>query len=142
MSFKPEEFMQTQTEDASATEYIPIPEGEYTAVVAGVEGRETKTGKAVMDVTWQLDDPSNEDTHNKKVRQSIFLDLSDGGALRTGKGQNVQLGRLREAVSQNTPGMPWAPSMLEGQVAIVTVKQRSGDEGQIYTDVKGVTKIG
>ena len=141
MSFNPEEFMQTTTEEATSTEYVPIPEGEYNAVIDKVDGRETQKGSPVMDVTWKLDAPDVEDAHEKIVRQSIFLDLSEGGALLTGKGQNVQLGRLRAALGQNTPGQAWAPSMLQGNVAVVTVKHRMGDEGQIYNDVKHVAAL-
>ena len=144
MGFNINEFMQTSTTDNMATEYAPVPEGEYPAVITKTEGRETKTGKAIMDVFWKIDAPDAEDANERQVRQSIFLDMSDGGALLTGKGMNVQLGRLREAIGQNIPGQPWAPSMLEGMVALILVKQRFGEgeyEGKVYVDVKGVTKL-
>jgi len=141
MSFNAEEFMQAQTEESTSTEYVPVPEGEFNAVIHEVKGREAN-GNPIMDVTWKIDAPGNEEANEKQARQSIFLDISDGGALLSGKGQNVQLGRLRDAVGQNTPGQPWAPSMLEGQVAVITIKHSFGDEGQIYSNVKGTAKLG
>ena len=55
-----------------------------------------------------------------------------------GKGKNVALGRLREALGQNTPGKPWSFGMLVGQVAKVAVKHRITDAGDTFAEVKRV----
>lgn len=140
--FNPDTFMSTETTDANATTYEPVPEGEFQAVIDSVQPRVTPKGTPLLEVTWQIDAPGIEAAHERKVRQTIWLDVTESGGLATGKGKNVQLGRLREAVGQNTPGQPWSPSMLLGNVASVTVKHRFSEDGsEIYTDVKGVTKV-
>jgi len=135
-----ETFLNTTTTESSATEYAPCPEGEYNAVVDKLETRSPK-GNAILEVFWRLDAPGNEDAHERSIRQGFFLDLSPDGGLLTGKGKNVQLGRLRTALNQNVEGQPWSPTMMVGCVARVTVKNRAGTEGQIYSDVKGVAPV-
>ena len=139
--FDPDTFLSSTTTEASSTEYVPVPEGEYLAVVTKVAARATERAK-ILDVTWEIDDEAvkaETGLEHPTVRQSVFLDVNEQGALETGKGKNVDLGRLREAVGQNTPGQPWSPTMLEGQVARVRVAHRMY-EGRTYADVKGVAK--
>lgn len=141
-TFNPETFLNTPVEAPLSTEYTPIPEGEYTAVIEKVEPRTVgQDSKPVLDIVWRLDAPDSEDAHEKSVRQTIWLDVTAQGSLDYGKGKNVQLGRLRDAVGQNQPGQAWMPSMLVGNVARVSVKHRMGNEGQIFADVKGVAKL-
>jgi hypothetical protein len=138
--FDPNMFLNSEVTGEMETQYSPIPEGEYNAFIEKVEPRVTTTGRAIMDVHWKVDAPGNEEANERQVRQSIFLDLTEQGTLDRGKNKNVQLGRLRDALSQNGP-QPWNPGMLSGGVAKVLVKHRAGDDGAIFTDVKGVTKI-
>lgn len=135
-----ESFLNTTITDSTATEYAPCPEGEYNAVIDKLETRSPK-GNAILEVYWRLDAPGVEDADGRSIRQGFFLDLSPEGTLLTGKGKNVQLGRLRDALKQNVDGQPWTPTMMIGQVARVTVKNRAGDEGQIYSDVRGVAPV-
>ena len=144
-TFNPDQFLNTETSDATSTSYTPIPEGEYPACVKEIKPRVTTSGKAILDVVWSIDDADGaiEAATGMKqatVRQSVFLDLTDSGGLDMGKGKNVQLGKLRDALGQNTPGKSWRPGDLMGGVALVAVKHRSVDDA-IYTDIKGVTKI-
>lgn len=144
--FDADNFLSTTTEGEMSTDFVPIPEGEYSAFVKSVAARNTSSDKGefvILDVTWAIDDAEVAQTvgiDNPSVRQSIFLDIADNGGLDLGKGKNIQLGRLREAVRQNDGG-PWAPSMLEGQVAKVRVEHRL-HEGRIFADVKGVAAAG
>lgn len=141
-AFDPDSFLATTTTDANETDYVPIPEGEWVAVVTEIKARNPK-GNAILDVIWQIDDDqirAETGMDNPRVRQSIFLDVNEQGALMTGKNMNVQLGRLRDALGQNIPGQPWAPSMLEGQVAKVTTSQRV-DGDKVYSDVKSVSRL-
>ena len=55
------------------------------------------------------------------VRQTIWLDLTESGSLDFGKGRNVGLGRLRDALGQNETGKPWQPGMMVGGVAKIKV---------------------
>ena len=75
------------------------------------------------------------------VRQGIMLDITDSGGLDMGKGRNIGLGRLREAIGLNTPGQPFSFSMVAGRVAKVNVSHRIDGEN-IYAEVKGVAKLG
>lgn len=138
--FNPEAFLNTETSEATSTQYTPIPEGEYNAVIKSVTGRVTDSGKAILDVMWTLDAEGNEEAHGRDVRQSVFLDITEGGALASGKGQNVPLGRLREAVGQNVPGQLWSPNQLPGNVALVSVKNRQYED-QTFSDVKHVAPL-
>jgi len=140
-TFDPDSFMNSEVEEALSTEYVPIPEGDYQAVIDKATPKVTPNGNALIEVHWKIDAPGVDDAHEKTVRQAIWLDITGSGALETGKGKNVALGRLREALSQNVPGQRWNPGMLEGNVAKIKVKQRAGDDGAIYTDVKGVAKL-
>ena len=140
--FNPDAFLTQESTESNDTSFAPIPEGDYTAVIKEIKPRTTSTGKAVMDVVWAIDDQDVREAtglSEPTVRQSIFLDLTDAGGLDFGKGKNVQLGKLREALGQNTPGQAWSPAMLSGNVARVNIKHRIVDQN-IYADVKGVAK--
>jgi len=139
--FDADQFMSTSTEGAMDTEFTPVPEGEYQAVVKSIKPRESGE-YVILDVTWAIDDAEVSEVtglDNPTVRQSIFLDMTENGGLDMSKGKNIGLGRLRDAVNQNTGGA-WSPAMLEGQVAKVRVSHRLY-EGRTYTDVKGVAKV-
>lgn len=149
-AFDPSNFLDMQMNEGNSTVSIPVPEGEYTAVVDGEPeirqwtGRKdpTKTG-LVLDITWSIDDAGvKTELGRDKVtcRQSIMLELNTNGGIDTGRGRNVQLGRLREAVNLNEPGKPFSFRMLAGQVAKISVKHRV-DGDAVYAEVKGVARL-
>jgi hypothetical protein len=142
--FDTDTLLETTFSDALDTTQTPCPEGEYTAVLDDFKPRAFKTRDgdegAVLDVFWlpQLDAATEASLGRKpRVKQSIFLDLSASGGLDMGKGRNIGLGRLREAVGQNQPGKPWNFGMLKGSMANVIVSHRI-HEGNIYDEVKAV----
>jgi len=143
--FDEQAFLSTTTEGVMSTEYTPVPVGEYQAVVDKVNVRSGEGDKgtwAVLDVTWGLDSAEAAEAtgmDTPQVRQSIFLDITADGGLDLGKGKNISLGRLREAVNQNSGGA-WSPSMLIGSVATVKVDHRMY-EGRVFADVKGVSAV-
>lgn len=140
--FNPDTFMNTVLEEANETSFVPVPEGEYVAVIKAVKARSAKES-AVLDVTWGIDDPEVAKAtgfENPQVRQSVFLDVTEQGGLDMGKGKNIHLGRLREAVGQNQKGKPWQAGNLIGQVAKIKIAHRTY-EGEIQADVKGVQPI-
>lgn len=146
--FDPDVFLSTQVTGALDTRLLPCPEGEYPALIEDIKSRlQQKDGKEylIMDVVWLVDDDRVKQATGRdkvQVRQSIFIDRTPQGAMDVSKGKNVQLGRLREAVGQNTPGQPWAPSMLRGAVARVKVTHRPDPEtGDIYDKVSAVTSL-
>src|SRR5690606_13053223 len=102
--FDPELFMQQTVDEANDTQYLTVPAGEYHAVIEKVDipaDRKNKDGDPIypLDVTWEiLDEGVKAQLGRDKVtvRQSIFLDITESGALDMGKGKNVPLGKLRE----------------------------------------------
>lgn len=147
--FSPEQFLSTIVADSNDTKFVPVPAGEYTALVGEVKARSwvskqdpSKSGVA-LDVTWEIDDAGVKALLGREkvtVKQGLMLDLTEAGTLDMGKGRNVGLGRLREAVDLNRPGEAFAPSMLVGRVAKIKIDHRV-DGDQIYAEVKQVAKL-
>ena len=138
-NFNPEAFMQTQIEAQGETDYTPIPEGEYRALLKEVNAGTTPKGAPFLEVYWVIDDEEVRqllDDDEPTVRQTLWLDIDDNGMLAIGKNKNIKLNRLRDALGQNT-GKPWAPSMMEGNVAIVQVGHRLVDNAP-FAEVKNV----
>lgn len=147
--FDPNQFLDLQITEANDTKTIPVPAGEFLAVVDDVKCRtwNSKDGSKsglTLDVTWSIDDAGVKELLGREkvtVRQGVMLDMTEAGGLDMGKGRNVGLGRLREATNLNTPGQPFAFSMLVGRPAKVNVSHRVDGEN-IYAEVKGVAKLG
>lgn len=147
--FDPTQFLDMQFTEANDTVIINPDEGEYQAQIEKIDFRPwqsksdpSKAGLA-LDITWELQsEAARAKTGRDKVtvRQGLMLDMLTNGGLDMGKGRNISLGRLRDAVGQNVPGRPWTASQLIGQMAKVSLKQRV-DGDNIYIDVKGVTKL-
>lgn len=144
--FDPDSFLHMQVAEANDTKRVPVPVGEYMAVVEEVKVRPWQSKKdatqagLALDVTWAIDDQTvREVTGRDKItlRQGIMLDLTEAGGLDMGKGKNIGLGRLRTALGLNTPGQPFAFTMLTGQVGKVNVTHRIDGE-DIYDEVKSV----
>ena len=145
-SFNPDTFLNTETAESNATAYTPVPEGEFQASIKSIKPRVLTDGRAVLDVTWIVDDEvARQETGmaEPSVRQTLWLDTTESGGLDFGKGKNVGLGRLREALGQNAPGKPWAPGMLVGGVAKVKVSHSidKRDGVTINADVKAVLPL-
>lgn len=144
--FNPDQFLHTTTTEELSTKRTPLPEDEYQGVIDKIEAGATPKGTPYMEVTWAIEHPELEDEIGRtrsNVRQTVWLDLTDDGSLDFGKGRNIGLGRLREAVGQNSGGEPWAPSQLEGQAATVRVKHRAdkNDPELLFEEVKGVAAL-
>lgn len=151
----PTQFLNTQTTSALSTQLDPVPEGEYKAVSQAIDkdsfqSFDIKKGERAgqkgwrLNLVWKIDDEAAGEYNGRMVRQQFFLDLNaTGDGLDFGKGKNIGLGRLREALGQNQDGLPWAPSMLGSQVAKIKVVQRldENDSSKIYNDVAAVTRL-
>lgn len=144
--FNPDTFLSTEATEANATSYTPVPEGEHQAAIKAIKPRVLTDGRAVLDVTWGVSsDEAKEATGmaEPSVRQTLWLDTTESGGLDFGKGKNVGLGRLRDALGQNQSGKPWSPGMLIGGVAIVKVAHSidKRDGVTINADVKAVAPL-
>lgn len=151
-AFNAEQFEATTITEASSTERIPVDENEYAAVIDKYEFRPTsgKDGKSYLffDIHWAIDSEEQRKKLGREkvvVRQSISLDRTETGALASGKGINVDFGRLREAVGLNQNGQPFRFPDLIGRPAMVKVKHRTfknaADEDEIAAEIRGVAKM-
>lgn len=153
--FDVNEFMNASVDTAMSTQMIVCPEGEYPFMIGSdaqmlvpknLTGISNKTGKPYD--FWQLEltclcmsDEVKQKLKrdNVPVRLRINLDL-EGGKLKTGEGENVALGRLREALGQNKPG--WKPAdLLNAGPFIGKVEHSQGKDGAVYADIGRVAKI-
>lgn len=122
---------------------IPVPIGDWRAVIKKYEIRMPKD-QPLVEVYWCIDEHEVvEETGREEpmVRQTIWLDVTENG-LDNGKGKNVQLGKLREALGQNDASKPWGFGNLLGCVAVVKVVHTAGkDDGTIEAKVVRVAEI-
>lgn len=147
-TFDPTTFLNQTFDEGNSTVSVPVPEGEYMAIADNpkIETWQKKDGSASglkLALDWVIQDETLAAELGRKevkVRQQQMLDLTETGQLDFGKGKNIGLGRLREAVDLNTPGQPFAFSMIGGRAAKVLIKHRI-DGDQIYAEVKAVAKI-
>ena len=147
--FNPEQFLDQQFTEANDTKLVPVPVGEYTAIAGEVKCRQwqskadpSKSG-LTLDITWEIDDSAVKELLGRDkvtVRQGIMLDLTDSGSMDMGKGRNVGLGRLREALNLNQPGQVFSFSMIPGRLAKVAVSHRIDGEN-IYAEVKSLARL-
>lgn len=129
--FDAQTFAQMTFTDANSTESTPIPVGEW---VFQIEKAEVKTWQKREDpsvaglkllLTLSNEDPAITAITGRKTNKLIYelmLDLTDAGGLDFGKGMNIRLGRLREAVGLNKPGQPFSFDMLIGRAVKASVK--------------------
>lgn len=147
--FDPQQFLDMPIEGANDTVNTPVPVGDYPAAVEKVDVRQwrkrddpTSCGLA-LDLLWSIESDTVKQLlgRNKVLcKQGIMLDLTESGGLDIGKGKNIGLGRLREAVGLNTSGQPFSFSMLLGHMALVNIKHRVDGEN-IFAEVKSVAKL-
>lgn len=148
--FDPEAFLDTTVDAPMETKRTPIPEGDqYIGTIKDLKLRTAKD-RVIADITWSvLNVPEEVKARlgfqtDPTSRQSIFLDFDGNGRLATGPNMNVQLGRLREALGQNQPGMAWKMLMLKGAgPAQLKVSNRPDprDASIIYDEVASVTRL-
>lgn len=147
--FNPETFMDSTITAPNSTKVESVPPGEYRAVIdpEGVKPPKVVTSQksgdqfVFLEIPWLVDDDQLKEKLGRdklQVRQTISLDITPEGALDMGKGKNVGLGRLREALGMNEG--PFNPRHLAGAgPALVSVQyQRNNPD---YTEVSKVGKI-
>lgn len=150
LTFNPDAFLTESTSEQMDTRFTPIPVGEYPAIVDDVAVRQQQNDKdptqvwTILDVTYAIDDAgvrAETGLDKPTIRQSIFLDLNDAGKLDTTKGKNINLGRLREALGLNQPGVEFSFSMLKGQACVVATKH-SPNKNDPDSPYSNVAKVG
>lgn len=150
-TFDTDAFLNMQVEGENSTSTVPIPVGEYQGLAdaIGVKSWQSKDDpdKAglMLNITWLIEDEGVKsflERDTVKIGQTVFLDLTENGTLDMGKGKNVQLGRLREALNLNQPGVAFSFNQLQGQMAKVSIDHGiSETTGDPYHRVKGVARL-
>lgn len=147
--FDPNQFLDMQVDGTNDTKKIPCPAGDFPGIAEKVEVRswqkkdDPSVSGLTLEVTWVIEDASVKETTGRDkvmVRQGVMLDLTESGGLDMGKGRNVALGRLREAIGLNTPGQPFSFSMIPGRMALCNVSHRVVGE-DVYDEIKKVAKM-
>ena len=145
--FDPATFLNTTLTDALDTKRTAVPAGEYLAICGKPDVRKVnkKDGSGellFLEVPLFVDDQEAREVtglDNPSVRYSSILDLSPNGGIDTGKGKNIGLGRLRDAIGMNQPGKPFSFANIEGKpIRCMVVHRIDGEEK--YADVKAISK--
>lgn len=151
--FDANDFLNSTIAESNDTVLLNPPDnmsGEGYMIIADKVACRAWQGKAdpsksglVLDITWLIEDEGvKEFCGREKVqcRQSVMLDLNESGGLDLGKGKNIGLGKLREALGMNVSGQPFSFGMIQGRIAKGFVQHRvEGDN--IYAEIKRVGKM-
>ena len=155
-----DQFLNAPVKGAMDTKFTPVPEDDYVAMIpqGGIGAlREVEVDgdkKLVVDLNWQITDEEKlpkvkqiTGMKSPRVKQSVFLDVivdskGEVKGLDGGKGKNIDLGRLREALKQNDPSKDWTFRHLEGAIARIKVAHRQvGDATYSQVAKNGVTAL-
>jgi hypothetical protein len=149
MSFDPNTFLNMTVEETNDTKSIPCPAGEYLALAEKVDiktwsARDGSSSGLKVDILWDIQDENVKALLGRdsvKVGQQQMLDLTDTGQLDMGKGKNIGLGRIREALNLNVAGQPFSFGMIQGRMAKVIVSHRAVGE-DVYAEIKKIASAG
>lgn len=155
--FDPLQFLESgEVTGEMSTKFEPTPLGRYNFQIKNYTARKitpkdtTKQAFTVFEVDCNVGgDARTPDGRTIKeitgrddngARYKTFLDFTEGGGLALGTGQNVGLGRLRAAVGQNSPTLPWKFAMLKGQVFSAEVVHRQDEKNpeRVYAELQNL----
>ena len=147
MSFDPATFLNTEVSEALDTKVVPCPVGEYLALADKIDVKtwSTKDGSksgVKLEILWDIQDENVKALLGRDkviVQHTVMLDTTEAGTLDLGKGKNIGLGRLREALDLNVAGQAFSFPMITGRLATVIVSHRVDGE-DIYAEIRKVAK--
>lgn len=150
-SFSLEGFQSGSFEGAGDTRRLRLEEGDYPAVLVGPWGEksklEVKKDFLILELIWQPDSDTFKQKFNvdrlPTVRQSIFLDVTPGGALDMGPFKNADLNLVLGALGLGQNGAKWKFEDMIGKPAKIKVTQRPNPSNPLdpYTNVSAVSKL-
>ncbi len=148
-SFDPATFLNATVEGALDTKTVPCPAGEYLALADKVDvktwaSKDGSSSGLKLEIIWDIQDENVKkllDRDTVKVKQDQMLDLTETGQLDMGKGKNIGLGRIREALGMNKAGEAFAFSMIAGRMAKVLVSHRAVGE-DLFPEIKKIASAG
>lgn len=157
MSFDINEFLGSSVNAPMATRPERPEPGTYLARIANVESADDIAKKWIkppeggrtwikFEVPFDIIDEALlaklGRTKPFRVSSDWRLDVVEGTSTpATGNGKNIDLGRLRAALGQNTPGQPWSFSQLPGAGPVkVTIVHQANKQNpdDPFVKVKGV----
>jgi hypothetical protein len=147
--FDPKTFASMTFTDSNSTESVPVPVGEWPAtidkqeIVAWAKKDDPSKSGLKLNLSLAIDDPAVAQLTGRPknlVRYELMLDLTPEGGLDFGKGMNVRLGRLREALGLNKPGQPFSFDMLVGHALKASIKHEEY-KGQLTAQCSGVASL-
>ena len=152
--FDPDNFMQSAAVESQLdTSIPPIPAGDYQAQIEDKGGVKLNVSQfagtqdpsktfTVLEIPFVIVGTGDDTIDGRAAKYKVFLDIDGSGGLDVSKGQNIGLGRLRDAVSQNT-GDAWTIPMLMGASCMVKIGHTpdKNDPEIVYHQVDKVTRI-
>lgn len=155
--FNADDFLNSALATPLSTEFQVIPEGDHPFLLDAdpemLKPREVKfndkqTGEPKSFFQLELtavcqSDKVRADMGRDRVtcRMRVNLDLDSSGRLDGGKGKNVALGRLFEAVGKNRPGVTIKDLLGAGPFIGRVKHTRSEKDGRVYADISNVAPI-
>lgn len=147
--FDPNMFLDI-TVDQPFEDRIPLPVGEYTAMVGQITARSwqskdgTKAGVA-WDIPLVVDVPPEVQQQcacmaTMKLTDSAMIDLNEAGnGFDMGPGKNRVLKDYREATDTNRPGDKFGAKLLQGKIVKIRISHDLW-EGRIREKITGRSK--
>jgi hypothetical protein len=146
--YDPQTFATMTFVGANSTSAEVLPVGEYPATIekhnitSWQKRDDPSIGGLKVTFTLKASHPTLEAKLGRTssfVDYEVMLDLTPEGGLDMGKGKNVKLGKLREAIGLNDPSRPFSFDMTIGHSLVATVKHEEY-KGNLYAKVSGVAK--
>lgn len=164
MPFDAEDFMRQTVDAPLSTEFTMVPQGEYLAQIGDFDrdaienidftykrGPNAGSPGQMLKLTLPFvinDEAVKQELGRDKVvvTKQIILDTDDSGKLAFGTNRNIELGRIRDAVGQNSNGTPWSILDLRGagpvmvKVGHVEFDRRDGTKGK-RAEIERVVRV-
>lgn len=142
--FDPTNMLDVEVDQPMDTKVVQPPEGRYNWQIVDFEVKKFDAKEAGAKDSYRIEfkceaDASQLAPTGEKVsdligrdkftaRYSGWLDLTETGSWDMGKGKNVAVGALREALGMNVPGQPFKVRFMKGQVFNGELYYRSNKE--------------
>ena len=154
--FDVNQIMSNEVNVAGDVNYTPIPQGVYTAIIKDIKLEERQHEKinegtpfVELGLTYLIDDENvrselerDEVTIGDNCILDVTTDESGVDSLDFGKGKNVRLNRLRDAVNQNEPGVAWRLEHLKGKMLKIQVTHTPRKTGDgVFANVSQVAAL-
>jgi len=147
-SFDPTSFMDASFEGQLDTKLVPVPIGEWAAVIEDPKMTEWKSKDGEksgwkLSMMLKIEAPEVAAITKRdinRVRHDIMLDITENGTLDMGPGKNIGLGQLREALGMNKPGEKFSFRSFDGKMLKTRVGHRTDGENT-YAESKAVTAL-